>query len=85
MLRNHVDIQECTVVGVTDSEWGERVCAALVLKEESSLTLEALRSWAKDRLAVYKIPTAILILDDLPRNAMSKVTKPKVAQLFNSK
>ena len=85
VLRTHVDIQECTVVGVADSEWGERVCAALVLKEESSLTLEALRSWAKDRLAVYKIPTAILILDDLPRNAMSKVTKPKVTQLFNSK
>lgn len=83
VLRTHVDIQECTVVGVADSEWGERVGAGLVLKEGSSLTLEALRSWAKARLALYKIPTAILIVDDLPRNAMGKVTKPKVAELFN--
>ncbi len=78
----HVDIQECTVVGVADPEWGQRVCAALVLIEGVSLTLSALRTWAKDILAVYKIPTKILILDQLPRNAMGKVTKPEVAQLF---
>ncbi len=82
VLRSHLDIQECAVVSIADAEWGERVCAALVLKQGSSLTLSALRSWAKERLAVYKIPTQILILDDLPRNAMGKVTKPTVAQLF---
>jgi len=82
VLRSHVNIQECAVVGVADAEWGERVCAALVLKQGSSLTLQALRSWAKERLAVYKIPTDILILDDLPRNAMGKITKPTLAQLF---
>ncbi|MDF5715385.1 MAG: hypothetical protein PUP93_16245, partial [Rhizonema sp. NSF051] len=82
VLLTHVDIQECAVVGVADPEWGQRVCAALVLIEGVSLTLSALRSWAKDILAVYKIPTKILILDQLPRNAMGKVTKPEVAQLF---
>lgn len=82
VLQGHVDIQECAVVGVADPEWGERVCAALVLIEGVSLTLEELRRWAKDRLAVYKIPSKILILDDLPRNAMGKVTKPELAQLF---
>ncbi|MDF5721940.1 MAG: acyl-CoA synthetase [Rhizonema sp. PD37] len=82
VLLIHVDIQECAVVGVADPEWGQRVCAALVLIEGASLTLLALRSWAKDILAVYKIPTRILILDQLPRNAMGKVTKPEVAQLF---
>jgi len=83
VLRSHVDIQECAVVGVVDAEWGERVCVALVLKQASSLTLQALRRWAKERLAAYKIPSQILILDHLPRNAMGKVTKPKVVQLFN--
>jgi len=81
VLRSHVAIQECAVIGVADAEWGERVCAALVLKG-TSLTLSALRSWAKERLAVYKIPAEILILEELPRNAMGKVTKPVVAQLF---
>ncbi|MBG1240735.1 acyl-CoA synthetase [Nostoc sp. NZL] len=81
-LRSHPDIQECAVVGVADPEWGERVCAALVLQGSQPLTLEAFRSWAKERLAVYKVPTQILIVEELPRNTMGKVTKPTVVELF---
>ncbi|MFM7408761.1 MAG: acyl-CoA synthetase [Cuspidothrix sp.] len=84
VLRTHPDIQECAVVGVTDLEWGERVCAALVLLPEHQLTLASLRSWAKEQLAVYKIPTRIIIVDELPRNAMGKVTKPQVVELFQA-
>jgi malonyl-CoA/methylmalonyl-CoA synthetase len=82
VLRSHPDIQECAVVGVADLEWGERVCAALVLQGPQPLTLESFRSWAKERLAVYKVPTQILIVEELPRNAMGKVTKPTVVELF---
>ncbi|MEH2380894.1 MAG: acyl-CoA synthetase [Nostoc sp.] len=82
VLRSHPDIQECAVVGVADIEWGERVCAALVLQRSQPLTLESFRSWAKERLAVYKVPTQILTLEELPRNAMGKVTKPTVVELF---
>ncbi|OYE04269.1 acyl-CoA synthetase [Nostoc sp. 'Peltigera membranacea cyanobiont' 232] len=82
VLRSHPDIQECAVVGVADIEWGERVCAALVLQGSQPLTLESFRSWAKERLAVYKVPTQILIVEELPRNAMGKVTKPTVVELF---
>ncbi|WP_414567596.1 acyl-CoA synthetase [Nostoc sp. CCY 9925] len=84
VLRTHPDIQECAVVGVADIEWGERVCAALVLQGSQTLKLESLRSWAKEQLAVYKVPTQILIVEELPRNAMGKVTKPKVVELFRS-
>jgi malonyl-CoA/methylmalonyl-CoA synthetase len=69
---------------VPDPEWGERVCAALVLKPGHDLTLEAFRCWAKAHLAVYKVPTRILPIAELPRNAMGKVTKPAVAQLFRT-
>ncbi len=82
VLRSHPDIQECAVVGVADLEWGERVCAVLVLQGSQPLTLQAFRSWAKERLAVYKVPTQILIVEELPRNAMGKVTKPTVVELF---
>lgn len=82
VLRSHPDIQECAVVGVADLEWGERVCAALVLQGAQPLTLESFRSWAKERLAVYKVPSQILIVKELPRNAMGKVTKPTVVELF---
>jgi malonyl-CoA/methylmalonyl-CoA synthetase len=83
VLRSHPDIQECAVVGVAHAEWGEQVCAALVLKPGCHLTLEAFRGWAKGQLAVYKVPARILSVAELPRNAMGKVTKPTVAQLFD--
>jgi malonyl-CoA/methylmalonyl-CoA synthetase len=68
---------------VEDAEWGERVCAALVLKSGTHLTLETLRSWAKEQLATYKVPSKIIAVEELPRNAMGKVTKPNVAKLFH--
>ena len=87
VLRTHPAIQECAVVGVADLEWGERVCAVLVLQAEGfqanpCLPLEAFRRWAKERLAVCKVPTRILTVEELPRNAMGKVTKPTVVELF---
>jgi len=82
VLRNHRDIQDCAVVGVADAEWGSLVCAALVLQPGVNLSLEALRSWAKEQLAPYKVPKRILAVTELPRNAMGKVTKPAVAALF---
>jgi len=85
VLCTHPDIKECAIVGIEDPEWGERVSAALVLKDASDLTLDSLREWAKERLAVYKIPTQMPTFDDLPRTPMGKVSKLKVVQLFKGK
>jgi malonyl-CoA/methylmalonyl-CoA synthetase len=81
-MRTHPSIAECAVVGVADPEWGERVCAAVILEAGASLTLKELRAWAKARLAAYKVPTRLLCVDELPRNVMGKVTKPEVKTLF---
>jgi len=82
VLRDHPSIAECAVVGVPDPEWGQRVGAALILKPGSSLALEDLRAWGKERLAPYKVPSLLSLPDHLPRNAMGKVTKPDVVRLF---
>jgi malonyl-CoA/methylmalonyl-CoA synthetase len=82
VLCTHPQINECAVIGIADEEWGERVTAALVLKPGSAMTLDALRTWAKERLAAYKIPARILVLDELPRNAMGKVQKFQVTKLL---
>ncbi len=82
VLRTHPVIAECAVVGADDPEWGERVCAALVLLPGCALEIGDLRAWAGERLAPYKIPREILPVPELPRNAMGKVTKPDVKRLF---
>jgi malonyl-CoA/methylmalonyl-CoA synthetase len=83
VLRAHPGVEECAVVGLPDAEWGQRVAAAVVLRNGHSLQLDALRTWAKDFLATHKIPSRLLILETLPRNAMGKITKPAVVELFN--
>ena len=83
-LRAHPAVQDCAVVGIEDAEWGERICAAVELRSGSGedLTLDALQRWAKERIAPYKIPRALVSVTVLPRNAMGKVTKPDVVKLF---
>jgi malonyl-CoA/methylmalonyl-CoA synthetase len=84
VLLSHPQIVECAVVGIRDPEWGERVSAAVVTRGGAHLTLAALRAWARERLAIYKIPSRLLVVDALPRNAMGKVIKPDLALRFEA-
>ncbi|MEX0677912.1 MAG: acyl-CoA synthetase [Pirellulales bacterium] len=83
VLLEHEAVRQCAVVAIEDPEWGERVGAAVVLRPGQDLTLSQLRAWAKRRLAPYKVPSKLITLDELPRNTMGKVTKPKVVELFD--
>jgi len=84
VLLTHPDIKEVAVVGVPDPIWGERVCAVLVLKDGGDLTIEALRTWGKERLASYKVPKEAMVLEQLPRNAMGKVSKPDLKKIIEN-
>ena len=81
-LLDHPAISECAIVGLPDDTWGETVAAAVVLQENCDLNLESLRLWCRDCLASYKTPKRLLVVDKLPRNAMGKVTKPAIRELF---
>ena len=77
-LLEHEAVRQCAVVGLPDDTWGEVVAAAVV----GDVTPDDLLAWAKDRVSSYKLPRQVKIVADLPRNAMGKVTKPKVRELF---
>lgn len=83
VLRSYTGVVDCAVVGVPDADWGDRVCAAVVCEASHPLDVDALRGFARERLAPYKVPKQIILVDALPRNAMGKVTKPTVVELFD--
>lgn len=80
VLRTHPHIQDCAVVGLADDEWGEVVAAALMLR--AGLDMTDLRTWLKERIPGYRIPRKFVVVRELPRNAMGKVTKNEVKKLF---
>ncbi len=82
-LLGHPEIEECAVVGLEDAEWGQRVAAAVVVSGGGEMDLDTLRGWARERLAVYKVPSRVKCFGELPKNAMGKVTKPAVAAAFD--
>jgi malonyl-CoA/methylmalonyl-CoA synthetase len=84
VLREHPGVAECAVVGVPDAEYGERVAVAVVPHPGATVELTELRTWARERLAGYKVPSRLLAVAGLPRNAMGKVVKPEVAALFGA-
>ncbi len=79
---DHPAICEAAVVGLPDDTWGEVVALAAVLSDGGELSLESLREWCQDRLSKYRIPSRLVVVEKLPRNAMGKVTKPAVCDLF---
>ena len=82
VLRTHDAVADCAVVGVDDSDWGERVCVAVVLAPGAGTSDTSLRAWGKERLAPSKVPSRYLFVDELPRNTLGKVLKPEVKRLF---
>jgi malonyl-CoA/methylmalonyl-CoA synthetase len=69
------------VVGIPNEEWGELVAAVLIL-HDSSLDLKLLNEWIREKMPAYKTPRQYKIVDELPRNAMGKVTKNELKKMF---
>ena len=71
----HPDIVDVAVYGRADDKWGEVPVAAVVLAPGAQLTIDELEVWMDDKLARFKQPKALVVHDELPRNAGGKVVK----------
>lgn len=68
-LADHPALREVAIIGVPDAQWGEVVCAAVVLKDGATVTLEELRAHVDGKLAPYKAPRRLEFVDSIPRTA----------------
>ena len=75
VLFEHPAITEVAVIGLPDEKWGEAVTAVAAVTDGSDLTLEVLRDFAVSKLARYKLPSRLHIVEALPRNPAGKVLK----------
>jgi malonyl-CoA/methylmalonyl-CoA synthetase len=80
-VREHPAVADCAIVGAPDEEWGQRVRAFVELRPDAALTLDELRASLRERLAPYKLPRDLHVVDALPRNAMGKVNKPALSAI----
>src|SRR5699024_4217366 len=76
-IAGHPRIREVAVIGRKDDEWGEVPVAVVALNEDEGpdLSLEELTEWLRDKLAGFKRPKHLVVVDELPRNASGKVVK----------
>ncbi|MFL5845190.1 MAG: class I adenylate-forming enzyme family protein [Solirubrobacteraceae bacterium] len=81
-LEEHPDILEAAVIGLPDDRKGEIPVAVVRLGEGASTKEKELVDWARERMADYKSPRQIKIVDDLPRTGTDKVQKDELLKLF---
>ena len=78
VLYEHPKIREAAVVGIPHDEWGEEIGAAVVLCDGEDLGADEVSAFVKDRIAAYKYPRHVWLLDALPKGPTGKVLKREI-------
>jgi acyl-CoA synthetase (AMP-forming)/AMP-acid ligase II len=75
MISDHPSVSQVAVVGIPDHRMGEVGCAFVVLRPGTTLDPDELVTWCRERMANYKVPRRVEVVDALPLNASGKVLK----------
>jgi acyl-CoA synthetase (AMP-forming)/AMP-acid ligase II len=74
-LAKHEAVQDVAVIGVPDEKFGEALLAFVVTRPEMNLSVDDMVDFCRDKIAGYKIPRQLEIIDELPRNPSGKILK----------
>jgi long-chain acyl-CoA synthetase len=75
VLYEHPAVREAAVVGVPDAYRGETIKAVISLKPGATVTPDEIRAFARERMAAYKYPRVVEIMDDLPKTTSGKIMR----------
>jgi long-chain acyl-CoA synthetase len=82
VLYQHPAITAAATIGVPDPLYGEEVAAFVVLKEDGSASADELIAFCRERLADYKCPKTIRVVQEIPKGPTGKLLKRELAREF---
>lgn len=85
VLCTHPSVAEAGVVGMPDEEWGQRVTAAVVMKNNAAISETELLAFCRERIAGYKIPQKVYFVKSLPRTASGKIKRHVLKEQMKNK
>jgi fatty-acyl-CoA synthase len=81
LISGHPDVVEATAIGVDDKDWGHRLRAFVVKKQDASVDEDTIKVYVRDHLARYKVPREVIFLEELPRNPTGKILKRELREM----
>jgi len=81
-LYRRPEVQECTVIGLPDPEWGERVTAFIVPAQGRAINPAELRDYLRSHLSSFKVPKEFRVVETLPKSAAGKIMKRELRSQF---
>jgi len=82
VIYTHPAVMDCSVIGIPDEKWGESIKAVITLKPGMQITPDEITNLCLEKLATYKKPTSVDIVEDMPRTASGKILKRELRDQY---
>lgn len=81
-IYGHPDVLEVAVISIPDEKWGEAVKAVCVPKPGHTIDADSVMNWARERVAGFKVPKSVDVIDALPRNPSGKILRRSLREPY---